>query len=457
MAGFGYGLPPPVAYEYDAPVFAAPPAIYSPMALAAPVPFAAPPPVFSAPAVGLPPQLPDPAFNALVDEGVEYDEEYWKYSRFALPWLVFCLALLVTVFCLTFWQQAGDIKRWFDGVPRVLIRRSVAGTNYEAGIPKNVRNLRIAAFVCIIVGVVIAVITYFLRPKPGIRIALCAVASLLLFAGAVIAWVAFGIALDHQNNAVQCHENYLYTHAHCIRRTAYEIVDIALDAGMGTFGIIAAVLLILNARYHWRLAPRTIEEEEIDRIREPVKERIPGYMVHKNVSFVRKWLVSLALLMAFISAVGSIVFTIILSEDQNTELLRGPRGRGDRSLSEHSIFPFEHSGWPRINTAIRYAGTAVGILAVFFNFMPFRSKTIAIIFGFLYFVSASLLLICFGFDVHEIRRAKRFGCPRQFDGAALQCFTNPFTTTCVIEFIAVVALLLYIIVEYFINGCRFNS
>jgi len=401
--------------------------------------------------------VPDPAFNVIVDEAVEYDEEYWKYSRFALPWLVFCLALLITVFCLTFWQQTGDIKRWFDGVPRVLIRQAVSKSNYEGGIHKNVRNLRIAAFVCIIVGFLIAVITYFLRPKPGIRIALCAVASLLLFAGAVIAWVAFAIALDHQNHAEQCPDNWRYTGARCIRRTNYEIVEIAIDASMGTFGIIAAVLLILNARYHWRQAPRTIEEEEIDRIREPVKERIPGEMVHKNVSFVRKWLVGLALTMAFLSAVASIVFVIILSEDQDTERLRGPRGRADRSLTPTSILPFEHSGWPRINTAIRYGGTAVGILAVFFNFMPFRSKTIAIIFGFLYFVSASLLLICFGFDVHEIRRAKRFGCPRQFDGAALYCFTNPFTTTCVIEFIAVVALLLYIIVEYFVNGCRFNA
>jgi len=274
---------------------------------------------------------------------------------------------------------------------------------------------------------------------------------------AVIAWVAFGIALEHLHQAVTCPDNFLFTHAKCIPRAAYEIVDITLDASMGTFGALAAILLILNARYHWRLAPRTIEEEEIDRIREPVKERIPGYMVHKNVSFVRKWIVGLLLLAALIAAIGSVVFTIILSEDQNTELLRGPRGRADRSLSVNSIFPYEHSGWPRINTSIRYAGTAVGILAVFFNFMPFRSKTIAIIFGFLYFVSASLLLICFGFDVHELRRGKRFGCPLQFDGAALECFTNPFTTTCVIEFITVIALLLYIIVEYFINGCRFNS
>jgi len=323
--------------------------------------------------------------------------------------------------------------------------------------PKNLRNLRIAAFCCIIVGAVIATIAFFMRPKPGIRMALCGLATLLLFAGGVIAWVAFGIALEHQNNAVQCPENYLHTGSKCIRRTNYEIVDITLDAGMGVFGVLAAIMLILNARYHWRLAPRTIEEEEVDRIREPVKERTPGYMVHKNVSFVRKWLVGLLILFAFISAVGSVVFTIILSEDASAERLRGPRGRADRSLSVNSISPYEHSGWPRINTAIRYGGTAVGILAVFFNFMPFRSKTIAIIFGFLYFVSASLLLICFGFDVHELRRTHRFGCPAQFDGAALQCFSNPFTTTCVIEFIAVVALLLYIIVEYFINGCRFNA
>lgn len=379
----------------------------------------------------------------------------WRYSRFALPMLLLSLALLIVVFCLTFWQQAGNIKRWYDGVPRIIIRQSVRDSTYEAGQPKNLRNLRIAAFSLIIVGALLSFLVYFLRPKHGIRVGLCFFYALLLFAGGVIAWVAFGIGIAKHQAAVKFPDNYRRTWAKPINRMAYAITAIALDAGMGFFGILAAILLAYNAKAgHWKLAARNFEDEQRDRETEPVKQRVPGEMIHKNVSFVRKWIVALALLAALAIAAASIVFVVILSSDADKDYFRDSFGRGN--MWGDRTMPFEIAGWPRTNTGLRYAGTAIGILAVIFNFMPFQSKTIAIIFGFLYFVSATLLLVAFGFDVNKLRRTSDLACPFTVDGERTYCAKNMFTTTAVVEFITVVVLLLYIVVEYFYCGCKNN-
>jgi hypothetical protein len=370
--------------------------------------------------------------------------------------LLLSLGLLIVVFCLTFWQQAGNIKRWYDGVPRLVIRTSVADGRNEAGQPKNLRNLRIAAFALIIIGSLLSFLVYFLRPKHGIRVGLCFFYALLLFAGGVIAWVAFGIGIAKHQAAVRYSDNYRRTWAQPINRMAYAITAIALDAGMGFFGILAAILLAYNAKAgHWKLAARNFEDEQRDRESEPVKQRIPGEMIHKNVSFVRKWIVALALLAALAIAAASVVFVVILASDDDREYVRNVWGRSnqwnDRQL------PYEMAGWPRTNTGLRYAGTAIGILAILFNFMPFQSKTIAIIFAFFYFTSATLLLVAFGFDVNKLRRVDDLDCPRAIDGESTRCYKNMFTTTAVIEFITVVVLLLYIIVEYCYLGAKNNK
>jgi len=316
--------------------------------------------------------------------------------------------------------------------------------------------LRIAAFSLIIVGVLLTFLVFFIRPKHGIRVATSFLYAFLLFAGAVVAWVAFGIGIAKHEAAVKYPDNYRTTWERPISRKAYAIVALSLDAGMGFFGILAAVLLAYNTKAgHWKLAARNFNDEQIDRETDPVKTRIPGEMIHKNVSFVRKWIVFLALFAALLIASASVVFVVLLTTDLDREFLRNSFGRNN-SLGDRTR-PFEIPGWPRTNSGLRYAGCAIGILAIFFNFMPFQSKTIAIVFGFFYFTSAVLLLVAFGFDVHKLRNTSSLSCPAAVGGESTTCYKNGFTATAVIEFITVVTLLLYIVVEYFYHGFKYNQ
>lgn len=389
------------------------------------------------------------------DVSIEERPAFWRYSRVALPWLLLSLGLLIAVFCLTFWQQSGDIKRWYDGVPRIIVRQSVADSKDEAGMPKNLRNLRIAAFSLIIAGVLLSFLVYFIRPKHGIRVATSLLYALFLFAGAVIAWVAFGIGIAKHQSAIKYPDNYRLTWEIPAKRMGYAIVAITLDAGMGFFGILSAVLLAYNTKAgHWKLAARNFEDEQIDRETDPVKARVPGEMIHKNVSFVRKWLVFLSLTTVLLIAASSVVFVVLLTTDLDREYLRDLAGRNNRFGNRN--LPFEIPGWPRTNTGLRYAGTAIGILAILFNFMPFQSKTITIVFGFFYFTSAALLLVAFGFDVNKMRSTSKLSCPLALGGEKTQCFKNGFTATIVLEGITVVSLLLYVVVEYFYFGFKNN-
>jgi hypothetical protein len=393
----------------------------------------------------------NPGAEAFLDEREDYYEDFWQYSRFALPWLLFILLLLFVVFGLTFWQQTGNIKQWFDGVPRVLQRTQVREDKLEGGMDKPLRNIRIASFSLIIPGVIIAFLAYFMRPKPGIRKGLCFFASLLLLIGAVCAWIGFGVGLAKFHRAERCDENWRFTHAKCHSRENYAITEVAIDAATGGFAAIAFVMLLFNTiKGHWRMAPRSWEEEQRDREVEAVKERAPGELIHKNVSFVRKWLTGIFLFAALIAAIVQFVFVIILHEDRDVEYLRGPRGRAFRTLDPHSIHPYEHGGWPKVNTRIRYGAVGIGIMTVFLNFLPFRSKTVALLFALAYFATATALLVAFGFDVHELRRAGKLPCPTTVDGFEITCAKSSFIATACIEFIAVVAILIYLIIEYIV-------
>jgi len=406
---------------------------------------------------------PGPGDAAIYEERQEYLSELWAFSRFALPWLVFTFLLLGVVLGMTFWQQTGDIKDRYDGVPRRLIRTSdkenEGGNN---GQTLEVRNLRIAAFTILIVSSVFGFLLFFARPKPKIRSALGFLIAVLLIIGAILAWIAFGVALSHTDEARRCPAGYRTSRARCQQRDQLALGQIALDAAMGSFGILSAILLAINAhKGHWRMAPRDWTEEQRDRELEPVKERLPGEMIQKNVSFVRKWLVGLCLLVTLAVSIGALILLWIRETDRSTEYVGGTRGRTnftDVNDDHGRLGPnqgiFEHGGWRTINTGLRLAGTVGGIIIIILNFMPFRSRAVVMVFGFLYFACAVVLFICFAFDVRDLNKASGYVCPTTLDGEQLDCENHRYVATVVLEFIAALALVIYVIVEYIIKRGR---
>eukprot|EP00999_Lentomonas_sp_LEN2_P000859 NODE_185_length_1967_cov_297.974457_g161_i0.p1 GENE.NODE_185_length_1967_cov_297.974457_g161_i0~~NODE_185_length_1967_cov_297.974457_g161_i0.p1 ORF type:complete len:607 (-),score=200.40 NODE_185_length_1967_cov_297.974457_g161_i0:89-1909(-) len=447
MAYYGGGsIPAYGGVPLPASVIAPPMAAPAPILAAPPVMAAAPPPVAVAPPIEL-----NPGGIAEYEEEEEMYRDWWQYSRFALPWLLFILVLLLAVFWLTFHQQAGWIKDWWDGVPRIFQRSSIRDSDYQGGMHKAVRNLRIAACVIGFVGVIGAFLVYFARPKRGIRLGVSFLCALLVFVAGILAFVAMAEGLDHFKNAQQCSEAHRFTFAKCRDRSGIAIAALWLDGGLGLVAIIAAVLLAYNAKQgHWRMAPRDWVEEQTDREQELVKERAPGEMIHKNVSFVRKMLTGLFLFFTLVLVIFLFVFMLVLHEDREIEYLRNSRGRSHMDMDPHSIMPFEHGGWPVVNTRLRYATVALGIVTVLLNFLPFRSRTVAVLFAFGYFCTFALLLICFGFDVDKMREIGKLDCPRTVDGFEMECIKSPFIALCCIEFLAALCLLVYLIVEYLV-------
>jgi hypothetical protein len=384
----------------------------------------------------------------LVELSTPVDEDSWRYSRFALPWLLFCFGCLIALFCLTFWQQCGDIKNLRNARPRLIQLASTANDSNEAGQPRTVKNLRIAHVWFGFIGAILAWLIFFFRPGPKTRMPLNYLCVLLLFICGCLAWIAFGVGLANYNSQQQCPYNRRFTAQHCLYHPAYAITNCALDAGVGVASLIAAILLAYNTKAnHWRLAARDWEEAQHDTA-EPTKERMPGEMVQRNVSTVRKFLTGLALIATLILVIADTVFIILLHEDREKQVLMGPRGRADEKQLYASTLPFEHPGWKTLNTRLRYCTVGFGILTVLLNFLPFRSKTIAYIFGYLYIATATMAMCAFGFDVREMGDAKDLPCPNAPDGAIQQCVQASFIATCVLDIFVSIFLMFYVLMEY---------
>lgn len=360
----------------------------------------------------------------------------------------------MALFCLTFWQQTGNIKNYYNGIPRLVETSDAAGSNSEAGLPKGLRNLRIAYAWMVGIAVIGTFLVFFARPKRAIRTALNFLFVILFLGGTVVAWIAFGVGLGNYKNAARCQPLYRFTFQKCAPWVAYAIAAITLDAAVATGSILSLLLVAINTvSNHWKLQPRDWEEAVADTHEMP-KERAPGERGQKNVSLVKKWLTALALLFTGGSLAALVVFLILLHEGRDKEYFTGARGRTDSSLNPYSMERFELNGWPVKNTRLRYGAVAIGLLSILFNFIPFRSKTIAYIFGFIYLSTAVICFCALGFDLHALNKATNAPCPPAVDGATLVCNRGSFQATAALDFIAAFWLVLYVIIEYVIMQRR---
>jgi len=139
--------------------------------------------------------------------------------------------------------------------------------------------------------------------------------------------------------------------------------------------------------------------------------------------------------------------------------------------------PFDESGWSTRNTRLRYAMSASGILLVLINLIPWRSRVIAWLFAFGYFVLGVFCFVIFALDVHEMRHSRDVGCPDLpylnlvsdstggIDQAALfssrnlhlNCNNESFVTTAVFEFILGCAIIIYLLNEYILRWKSVHS
>jgi multisubunit Na+/H+ antiporter MnhB subunit len=355
-------------------------------------------------------------FAAMPPPPAVYAEEYaipeyawYRASKFALPALLFMLAVAAVVFCLAVWQGQTTYKHIREGIPRIYEFRDEDRIE-GSGLPVDNRNLRIAAFVICAVAVVLILLVMYAKPALKARKAAYFGLGFILFVGGVLSIIAFALDAGDVNRAERC------------RRREFGNVDIpncprnlrnianaaaATDLALGVFAILAVVCLVVAA----------------------IKS---GKGV---VSYTTKRMVILLLLLTIAMVILSFVWTVMLVEAKDT--LYKDEVYGVRRYTNFK------PGWPVKNTRLRMAISAAVILTILINLIPFRSRVIHYGFAFLLFFASVPLLISFALDVKEVDNARKDPCPSNF-----KCTYGPYVATIFFEIFLAVLLVFYVIFEF---------
>jgi hypothetical protein len=388
-------------------------------------------------------------------DAIEADFRWYRYSKFAFPFLIFMLAIAIMVFCLTAWQQVGSYK-WFSangvghggrqGVPHLVVAKSETEADEEGGLPKNLRNVRVATISIGITGIILIFLVLYSKPRPKIRSALNYFLALFLLATCVLAWIGFSWGLKRYKDARQCPYNFQRTHEKCLERKGAATITVVADGTVGIGSLVSLILLVYyTSTGDWRLQRTGWRERERDAETEVLRQRDPKHMAMHNIRNVRITILSIFLIFTLAALVWLLIFLVILHRDHDTErrleVYAGNQFRGeDLNLQ---------SGWPSKNTRMRYAFTIIVILGVLVNLIPFTHRIIAYIFAIVYFGDGILGLVNFGFDIHELHRADDLGCPAiQIPiSGELKCVKSGFIATVVLEFILAILLIVYVLYE----------
>eukprot|EP01001_Neometanema_parovale_P004233 NODE_1586_length_1674_cov_449.505480_g1508_i0.p1 GENE.NODE_1586_length_1674_cov_449.505480_g1508_i0~~NODE_1586_length_1674_cov_449.505480_g1508_i0.p1 ORF type:complete len:508 (+),score=121.17 NODE_1586_length_1674_cov_449.505480_g1508_i0:62-1585(+) len=382
-------------------------------------------------------------------EAIEADFRWYRWSKFAAPWLFFLLLLCIALFCLTAWQQIGNMK-WFNaqtvgndlrpwGVPRHQVLTSETKAEYEGGMPKYLRNVRIATVFIGLFAILGVFATLLSKPRPNIRKSLNFLWCLMLFITFILAVCCFIIGIDKVKGAKRCEWADSLTHEKCTVRKGVATIAIALDAGVFFGALVSCILLAMyNASGDWKLLRTGWRERERDAEKEVVNRAEGADKFLRKVRPVRITILTGVLLFTLACILVLTVFIIILHMDHHkwSDLQSWNGGVRGKNLNERP-------GWSTRNTRLRYATTIIGIMTILFNMIPFSHRAIAYMFAFLYFIVAIMAFVTFGFDLGEIQRAHRLTCPEQ-----VRCRYSAFIATTIIDMFVGLSALFYILYEY---------
>eukprot|EP01001_Neometanema_parovale_P001629 NODE_1191_length_1840_cov_213.556203_g1129_i1.p1 GENE.NODE_1191_length_1840_cov_213.556203_g1129_i1~~NODE_1191_length_1840_cov_213.556203_g1129_i1.p1 ORF type:complete len:558 (+),score=159.64 NODE_1191_length_1840_cov_213.556203_g1129_i1:56-1729(+) len=360
-------------------------------------------------------------------ERIEADYEWFRYSKFALPFLIFVLLVATVLFCLTVWHGGMSFQDMRDGTPRIM-EQPTRTDDHEAGIPKYNRKMRTACFVFGFFGLAGIVLTMYLKPAPAARKgAYFAFAFLGLFICGVLAAIAGGMDAGNVNDARWCRMRergtvQLTQDSACYDMSKMMVAITVVDLALAVMAIITALALCVAA-------VKSFSEPKDD------DEFGMGPPPRRGVTKTTRQCLLLLLAAVFVLLTLQIVFTILLHE-----------GR-DMKFADETYYTREgtnyKTGWPLKNTRLRLATTGIVIIMVLLNLIPFRSRVFAYICGFIYFLASGFALMCFALDVKAVNNARDETCPFGWD-----CFFALFITTCFFDILLAILLVLYVVFEF---------
>jgi len=129
------------------------------------------------------------------------------------------------------------------------------------------------------------------------------------------------------------------------------------------------------------------------------------------------------------------VFTIILHQGRDIRFA----DEAFRTRTYTNLKP----GWPMKNTRLRIGVSGAVCIMVLLNLIPFRSRVFAYVCAFVYFLCSGLAIVAFALDTKSLDTARAMTCPTGWT-----CTLGPFITTCVIDILFCLSLVLYVIFEF---------
>eukprot|EP01001_Neometanema_parovale_P001725 NODE_1203_length_1836_cov_524.833625_g1141_i0.p1 GENE.NODE_1203_length_1836_cov_524.833625_g1141_i0~~NODE_1203_length_1836_cov_524.833625_g1141_i0.p1 ORF type:complete len:548 (+),score=179.88 NODE_1203_length_1836_cov_524.833625_g1141_i0:55-1644(+) len=408
-------------------------------------------------------------------ERIEEDYNWFRYSKFALPWLLVLLALFATLFTLTAFEQVGDLHGLRDGYPAYYQLQQTAAQNKimegshdrtEGGMKKVIRNLRIACVWHAFVGAFLALVVLLSKPRPPTRKMLHFLCAFLLFVAFALAIAALVIAETWTKRAVRCPEMFALTNERCDNRQATAMISLILDFVLLAFCFTGCIALAYaTAGGHFKLNRRGWRQQERDSETEaPPKNPLNIKAHHVRRTWVQ--IVVFALVCILLLAIMQAVLIVILHQNHTTVTLRGHRGRSTRFFRSFDDAPFEAAGWSARNTRLRYAVSSTGIITVLLNLLPWRSRVVAYLFAFVYLLLCIGSFVIFALDASEIREGRDgVNCPTHWmsglpqdlpdyavlSAATVNCINSPYIATIIMDMFAAVAALFYLLNEFLIR------
>jgi hypothetical protein len=360
----------------------------------------------------------------------DVDYRWFRYSKFALPWLVFMAAFFITLMLLTFWQGGFTIKRIRDGVPRDL-EPGAKDDLGNGGQRRPVRNFRIAtAIVAFVAGLLLA-LGYYLALSQKIARFFNFFVVFLLIVAAIMAIIAFALDVGRADDIRKCitertFNGFPSNTTFCESREAYGHACTALDAVLFGFCIFLAVLLVKWSKY-FRRSRKGWYKDEVDMAVEDDLDARDGLAVLvPGQAHVYRMVIGLLAFLVLIVAALIIIFSILIHEF---------RERYDP----------ERAGWPRENTRLRLAATIIGTLLVIFSLVPYPHRVYHYLLAFFWFIDAVMFFVVFAIDVNELDKARDLPC---FDDQGLYCIYHPYNTVVVFDFLCGLWIAIYLLIEF---------
>lgn len=404
----------------------------------------------------------------------EKDYNWFRYSKTALPCLLFIGLIAVTLLCLTFWTGNFNIKDMRDGVPRY-VEFPLDGDDEESGgLDKHQRNVRLASTGLAIFGVGFIFALFVCKPTPFLgRVGNLLTCIFVLFPALVLAWVGFGMDVGNMSDVSYCHRDGIagiFTQNNgsplnlgnqnfnavpdpsvtqpCEGKGSMIIATVIFEALLAVFLLVLIVLVLyftftgdwLRKRNpkNWRQRENDAERDRAffkqNKAAKAESEFAP--IAFSKKSKTRKVITSVVLATTFVLAVLVLTFTLVIFE------YRGNLVTEAQSLNQAPLSEPE-AGWSVRNIRLRLAVTVATLIAIGLNLLPFRSRIIHQFFALVYFALACLSFAALAYDLRELLDVGKRDCPAAFD-----CKSAMFGGIVGIDFLLALWLLGYVLWEF---------